>query len=76
LSKKAIVSLLILSMIAVACATEEEAVEEVAVEEEHDHSDESTLDEVKEICTTNFDIDFSNAKKVIFIKDKLINIVQ
>lgn len=33
-------------------------------------------DEVKEICTTNFDIDFSNAKKVIFIKDKLINIVQ
>lgn len=34
-------------MIAVACATEE-AVEEVAVEEEHDHSDESTLDEVKE----------------------------
>ena len=24
----------------------------------------------------NFDIDFSNAKKVIFIKDKLINIVQ
>ena len=47
MSKKAIVSLLILSMIAVACATEE-AVEEVAVEEEHDHSDESTLDEVKE----------------------------
>ena len=46
MSKKAIVSLLILSMIAVACATEE-AVEEVAVEE-HDHSDESTLDEVKE----------------------------
>ena len=33
-------------------------------------------DEVKEICTTNFDIDFLNAKKVIFIKDKLINIVQ
>ena len=31
-------------------------------------------DEVKEICTTNFDIDFSDAKKVIFIKDKLINI--
>ena len=31
-------------------------------------------DEVKEICTTNFDIDFSNAKKVIFIKDKLINL--
>ena len=48
MSKKAIVSLLILSMIAVACATEEEAVEEVAVEEEHDHSDESTLDEVIE----------------------------
>ena len=33
-------------------------------------------DEVKEICKANFDIDFSNAKKIVFIKDKLINIVQ
>ena len=46
MSKKAIVSLLVLSMVAVACATD--TTEEVAVEEEHDHSDESTLDEVLE----------------------------
>ena len=47
MSKKAIVSLLVLSMVAVACATDT-AEEEVAVEEEHDHSDESTLEMVLE----------------------------
>ncbi|MFL2696731.1 MAG: hypothetical protein ACJ0F5_04150, partial [Candidatus Actinomarina sp.] len=46
MSKKAIVSLLVLSMVAVACAAE--TTEEVAVEEEHDHSDESTLEMVLE----------------------------
>ena len=38
-----------LSMIAVACGgSTEEVVEEVAVEDEHDHEDHSTLEEVQE----------------------------
>ena len=48
MNKKAIVFLLVFAMVIVACGdtTEEVAVE--ATEEEHDHEDESTLEQVQE----------------------------
>ncbi len=34
-----------------------------------------TQEQAEEICKNQFEIDIDNAKKVIFLEDKLINIV-